>query len=147
MKERYRRLGANGNNGNCIQRKIFLDTQCNRRSLCCHSVGGTEKHPDKMVALRAEIEELLPHWVVGILVSLKDYLQTEENIPIFLQAIQRSLELARLSSDELYISGFSVGKDVFFEEISAFKQLITEYDTFNKNAKIYAPLSQKWITA
>ncbi|OAM30860.1 hypothetical protein A7P95_02345 [Eikenella longinqua] len=100
-----------------------------------------------MVALRAEIEELLPHWVVGILVSLKDYLQTEENIPIFLQAIQRSLELARLSSDELYISGFSVGKDVFFEEISAFKQLITEYDTFNKNAKIYAPLSQKWITA
>ena len=105
------------------------------------------KHPDKMVVLRAEIEELLPHWVVGILVSLKDYLQTEENIQIFLQAIHRSLELARLSSDELCISGFSVGKDVFFEEISAFKQLITEYDTFNKNAKIYASLSQKWIMA
>jgi len=41
----------------------------------------------------------------------------------------------------------AVDKTTFLEEVSAFKQLITEYDTFNKHAKIYSIHSKAWIIA
>ena len=105
------------------------------------------KNPDVMPDLRTEIETILPHWVVGILVSFKNYLNTPDNIPIFLQAIETSIKLTDDLESGLTLLDYSVDKDTFFEEVSAFKQLITEYDTFNKHAKIYSIHSKAWIIA
>lgn len=105
------------------------------------------KNPNIMIDLRNEIETILPHWVVGILVSFKDYLDNPDNIPIFIRAIDSSIKLTQGLERDLNILEYSVDRDTFFEEISAFKQLITEYDNFDKHAKIYSIHSKNWITA
>ena len=105
------------------------------------------KNPNIMIDLRNEIETILPHWVVGILISFKDYLDNPDNIPIFIRAIDSSIKLTQGLERDLNILEYSVDRNTFFEEISAFKQLITEYDNFDKHAKIYSIHSKNWITA
>lgn len=72
------------------------------------------KNPNIMIDLRNEIETILPHWVVGILISFKDYLDNPDNIPIFIRAIDSSIKLTQGLKRDLNVLEYSVDRDTFF---------------------------------
>ena len=64
------------------------------------------KNPNIMIDLRNEIETILPHWVVGILISFKDYLDNPDNIPINEKIIDKTIIVEyRLASEAAIACG------------------------------------------